>query len=100
MTDPSASRYYDTDPGDPEAPVALGEYHGIHPSDHVVYENPAWRQPDGSYRTGGMDPPLVVDAIHRFPGSEDLGDDDQVLAIINGGEWEVNADNLRRVEPS
>jgi hypothetical protein len=65
----------------------LQEYRGLRPGMHVVYQNPAWQQPDGSYKTAGMDPPLVITEI------VDLGDG-YVTAVINDGEWEVNAANL------
>ena len=81
------SQFYETDPDDPEAPTLLDEYNGLKPGDHVLYQVEEWRQPDGTYKTGGMDPPLVItELVH-------LGDE-FVTAIINNGEWEVNADNL------
>jgi len=89
----SGSRFYRTDPGDPDAPVVLEEYAGDHgvirPGDQVVYENPAWRQADGSYWTGGMDPPLEVTEIIDFGGGH------PPQAILNNGEYEVSAANLR-----
>lgn len=84
------SNYYITDPGDPDAPVRLTEYNGLHDGASVAYENPAWRQPDGTYYTGGMDPPLVVTEILQVGP--------HVTAILNDGEWETNADNLRAVD--
>jgi len=90
------SRYYATDAGDPDAPRVLRGFTGakgtIKPGDHVVYENEAWRQQDGTYRTGGMDPPLVVAELVDLGGGP-------VQAILNDGEWEVSAANLRKVEP-
>lgn len=91
------SRFYDIDPSDPESPVLLPEYHGEHhgmirPGDRVAYENPAWRQPDGTYKTGGMDGPLTITEI------VDLGGDIPPQAILNDGEYEVSADSLRRIE--
>jgi hypothetical protein len=83
-----------TDPDDPEAPVVIDEYNGLRPGAHVVYQNPAWRQPDGSYKTGGMDPPLVITELVRMPGLEERHGHDMVQAVLNDGEWEVNADNL------
>jgi len=35
-----------------------------------------------------MDPPLILTALYR------MGDSGYTEAIVNGGEWEVNADNL------
>lgn len=79
------SDYYDTD--DADAPRELTEYHGLRVGMRVRYENPAWRQPDGTYRTGGMDGPLIVSALYAF-GERD------VQAVLNDGEIECNADNL------
>jgi len=81
------SHFYDIDPEDAESPWLLDEYMGLHPGDHVVYQNPDWQQPDGTYKTAGMDPPLVITELVQ------LGDE-FVTAIINNGEWEVNAENL------
>jgi hypothetical protein len=50
------SDYYQTNPDDPEARVVLQEYNGLHPGDRVVYRNPFWRQPDGSYLTAAWTP--------------------------------------------
>jgi hypothetical protein len=80
------SRFYETDPTDPDAPRELPEYRGLRPGMSVRYENPAWRQPDGMFKTGGMDGPLMISEIIDFA--------DCVTAILNDGEWEVNADNL------
>jgi len=85
----SMSRFYDTSA--PDAPKELkeyaGQYHGtIRVGDHVVYENPALLR-DGVYFTGGMDPPLVVTEIIDFG--------DFTAAVLNDGEWECQADNLR-----
>jgi hypothetical protein len=88
-TEPSA--FYETDPANPDAPVSLKQYRNLHVGDSVVYENPAWKMDDGTYRTGGMDGPLVISAMFRFG---DPYADDHVTAILNGGEWEVAADNL------
>ena len=82
------SGYYHTDPTDPEAPVELTEYNGLRPGMRVIYTNPAFQQPDGTYKPAGMDPPLILTALYR------MGDSGYTEAIVNGGEWEVNADNL------
>jgi len=92
------SKFYDVDPSDPESPVVLEEYRTprgfmLRPGMGVRYENEAWLQPDGTYKTGGMDGPLVITEIIGFPVIEPH----EVLppqAILNNGEWEVNADNL------
>jgi hypothetical protein len=110
--EPEVSKYWITDPDDPEAPVVIEEYNGLHPGMHVVYQNPAWRQPDGSYKTGGMDPPLVITELVRMPGLEERRVQDRVAAehrpvavqpvvqaVLNDGEWEVNADNLAPEHP-
>lgn len=89
------TEWYHTDVDDPEAPVELLVYKGMRAGDFVVYENPAWRREDGTYATGGMDGTLVVSALFRFPA--DVAGGDYVEAILNEGEWQVNADNLRRI---
>jgi len=81
------SQYYDTESEDDDGPVLLDMYNGLKPGDHVVYQNPSWLQSDGTYKTAGMDPPLVITELVRLGA-------DFVTAIINEGEWEVNADNL------
>jgi hypothetical protein len=88
------SRFYDTDPADPDGPRELTEYRGPHyglirPGFRVAYENPAWRQPDGSYRTGGLDGPLTVTELI------DLGGGTPVLAVLDVGMYDVSASNLR-----
>ena len=85
------SQFYNIDLDDPESPQLLEEYKNLRPGDHVVYQYPPWRQPDGTYKTGGMDPPLVITEILYWPTHETMP---QVQAILNEGEWEVNADNL------
>lgn len=79
----SDSKYYHTDPDDPEAPIVLTRYssgHGeIKPGDAVEYVNPeAAPLPAG---------PLIVAELVAF------GTD--VQAILNDGQYEVSADNLR-----
>jgi hypothetical protein len=80
------SRFYITDAADPEAPVELTEYNGLRPGVEVVYDNPALPP---------LPRPLVVTELIRFhPDTDDPGG---VSAILNEGEYEVNADNLRVV---
>jgi hypothetical protein len=93
------SRFYNTGPDDSQAPRELEEYDGPHHGvirvgDRVVYENPAFRKPDGSYKTGGMDGELVVEEIIDF-GVEGV----PPQAVLNDGQWECSADNLRAVRP-
>ena len=79
-------RFYVSDPKDPDAPVLLSEYHGIRPGDRVTATSitPA----------AG---PLVVDEIYEF---RDNGHGGWVTAILNDGQWETSADNLRRISPA
>lgn len=88
------SRFYDT--SHPDGPHELAEYTGPHHGvirvgDRVVYENPAWRRADGSYATGGMDGTCTVTEIITFDEAEPVF----VQAILNDGEFECSADNLR-----
>jgi hypothetical protein len=87
-----ASKFYVTDPEDPEAPVVLAEYNGKHhgvtrPGDTVEYDDPGapWL---GSPAPDGV--PLIVTEIIDFGGGF------PPQAILNDGAWEVSADNLRR----
>lgn len=90
MSDP----YYNLD--DPDGPTALQQYGLLRVGMRVRYCNPAFLQPDGTYKTGGMDPPLVVSGLYQHPFPRFGGEEDhpQVSAVLNEGEWEVSADNL------
>ena len=84
MSDPCP--YYEHPPDDPDAPVHLAEWEGLRPGSAVSYVGPM-----------PMPGPLVVTALHRFPEvtmacTRDAG---YVLAILNEGEYEVDAANLR-----
>jgi hypothetical protein len=81
--------YYDTDPDDPTAPIELEEYNGIKVGDTVTYHNP--------HSMIGLDGegPLRVDAFYRFVGVL-REDGDYICAILNGGAYECNADNLKK----
>ena len=83
----SEPRFYRANSGDPWSPVLLDSYRGIKPGDHVVYENPALPPPPG---------PLVVTELYLFKNA--LAEPDSVQAILNDGEYELNADNLRKIE--
>jgi hypothetical protein len=76
------SRFYRTDPDDPDAPVPLERFSHLHGvircGDPVEYVNP-----DAPPLPG----PLVLTELLAF------GPD--VLAILNDGEYETSADNLR-----
>lgn len=74
-----SSRFYDTNPDDPDAPTPLAEYRGLRPGDSVRYA------PRDSPHT--LDEPLVITELNLFGL---LG----VQAILNDGEYEVSADNL------
>lgn len=80
-------KFYVTDPDDPSAPVLLAEYHGIKPGDEVTYHNPAASLPP-------LPGPLTVDEIYEF---RDLGAGGWVVALLNGGQYEVNAGHLSPV---
>jgi len=74
--------YYNTDPNDPEAPVLLERYNGLSPGDAVEYVNDRWPG-------GAISGPLVLTALYDWP-------EHGVSAILNDGEWEVDAVNLRK----
>ncbi len=79
------SRFYRTDPDDPDAPLPLTRYSHLHgeirPGDAVEYVNPAAPPLPG---------PLVLTELLAF------GTD--VLAILNDGEYETDASNLRKIQ--
>ena len=72
------SAFYDTNPADPMAPVPLTAYRDIWVGEMVYY-------------TGPMPLPglHIVTELLRWPGQ-----DEWVMAILNDGEYEVNADLL------
>lgn len=69
------SGYYATDPTDPDAPVVLAVHCGMSPGALVRYT-----------ATPALPGPLTV--------SELLDWGDHVMAILNDGEYEVDAANL------
>jgi hypothetical protein len=93
------SKFYVTDPHDPESPHVLDEYAGPHhgvirPGDQVTYDNPA--MPGlGSPAPDGI--PLVVAELIDFGG---FGGGHLVQAVLNDGAYECGADNLRQVSAS
>jgi hypothetical protein len=88
LDEDQASRFYDTAPGGPRVLAGYsGPHHDtIRPGDLVVYENPAWREPVAAVAV-----PMIITEIIDFGG------DLPPQAILNDGEWEVSADNLRTV---
>jgi hypothetical protein len=77
------SRFFTTDSSDPLAPVLLEEWRGLRPGMAVVY-------------VGRDDMPtanLTIAEIVEFPG--DGFESGWVTAILNDGEYEVDASNLR-----
>lgn len=93
---PDITRFYLTDPADRNSPKSLNAYttparETIWPGDRVAYQNPAMRQADGNYETGGIDGPLTVTAL------VDFGEGYPPQAILNDGLYEVSAVNLRRL---
>jgi hypothetical protein len=95
------------DPGDPDSPCELDGYetltHGtIRPGDTVVYENEAWRQPDGSYKTAGLDGTYVITAIIDYDPCGETGERLTMAQLTDAGSgnyYEVTADNVRAVTP-
>lgn len=69
------SKFYDTDTGDPLGPRELHEWEGLRPGMEVVYTGPM-----------PLPGPLVVAELVDFG--------DYVFAVLNDGEYEVNAANL------
>jgi hypothetical protein len=84
------TEYYTTDPTDPYAPVELEEYRGIRVGDSVAYDNP-----DSAATLEG---PLTVSALYRFPPGVQMWTVEYIAAVLNGGEYECSADNLRKEE--
>ena len=84
----SPGRFYRTDPDDPDAPIQLSRYSHLHGvincGDAVEYVNPSGPPLPG---------PLVLTELYAF-GT------DSVLAILNDGEYETSADNLRALPPA
>lgn len=81
------SQFYDTTrPGGPREKSWYAAEHGfLRPGDHVTYDN-----------TVG---PAGLTGEHVITELIDLGDSDHtVTAILDGGTWEVQANNLRREE--
>jgi len=84
------SQFFHIDPDDPQGPRMLNEYKGIRPGDEVVYRaRPALK----SLRT---DDRLVVTELVEFGENKAQGQWAWVLAVLNDGEFEVDADNLRK----
>jgi hypothetical protein len=81
------SRFYRSDPDDPDAPIQLERYSHLHgvirPGDACEYVNP---------QAPPLPGPLVITELWAF------GTD--VLAILNDGEYETSADNLRALPPA
>jgi hypothetical protein len=83
-------KYYDTDPEDPEAPIELDEYKDIKPGAQVIYDNPQVQAP--------LPDRLTVSAIYRFPATIGTWNDyARTVVILNDGEYEVDADNVKRI---
>lgn len=79
------SRFYDTDPDDPYAPVELDEYHGLRPGMRVRYVG----------LHGHVGEPWTITELIGWPDA-DLPP--KVVAICDDGTWEVDADNLVPME--
>lgn len=80
------SKWYRTDPSDPDAPVEVTRYPGtdIRRGCTVMYTGPV---PLPGLHT--------VEAIHCFPGEG--AQPPAWLAILDGGKYEVDPANLRRI---
>lgn len=75
------SRFYNTDPNDPDAPVLLDEWEGLRPGVAVRYEG-----------THALEGPFVVTEILHW-------DDLSTTVILNDGEYECEARNLVPLDP-
>lgn len=77
------SRYFDVEASEGEL-EELTEYRSVSPGMAVTYlgDVPLW------------DELLIVDELIRFNDGGPLGVGSHVVAILNDGGWEVNADNL------
>jgi len=87
------SRFYDTtQPGGPREVTWYAARLGfLRPGDHVTYENP--------HGPAGVEGEHVITELIDLGSDDDLGPANLVTAILDDGVWEVQADNLRRVEP-
>lgn len=74
------SRFYTTDPSDPDAPVLLQSHKGLRAGMTVEYTGPI-----------PLDGPLVITELLSWSR---VGLTHNVQAILNDGEYEVDADNL------
>jgi len=79
------SKYYETDPDDPDAPVVLDEYNGLRAGDRVRY-TASIPMPDEE---------TIIDEIIEF------GDGDVMAVLLVGNKepldiFEVDADNLTK----
>jgi hypothetical protein len=79
-------RFYRANPKDPDAPVLLDHYKDLRPGLMVVYDNPRMA---GARLPG----PLVVTELWEMQLSHSRRR--SITAILNDGEWEVSADNLK-----
>jgi hypothetical protein len=79
-------RFYRADPKDPDAPVLLDHYKDLRPGMAVVYANP--KLPLTSFGE-----PITITELWSFKLTGRRGR--SVTAILNDGEWEVTADNLK-----
>lgn len=83
--------FYRTDPDDPDAPIRIDEHQGMRVGDLVAYTNPAL--------AFGLTEPMKLTALYQFRDCRRSVVPSGVLtqAILNEGEFEVNADNLHTV---
>lgn len=77
------SRFYTTDPADPDAPVLIDEYNGLKPGMTVEYAYDLL-----------LPGPFVITELLRW---DHPGVAHAVQAILDDGAFEVDADNLRPV---
>jgi hypothetical protein len=99
----TSSRFYVTDPADPDVPVVVDPFNGPHgpvrAGDVVAYCNPAWRERgDTDFRIAGVD---LRDGLMIVEEIVDLGagEPQAILTTSRGESWQVSAANLAPCAP-
>jgi hypothetical protein len=97
----TASRFYVTDPADPDAPVDVfpGPHGPVRAGDVVAYCNPVWRERgETEFRVAGVD---LRDGLMVVEEIIDFGEHapEAILTTSRGESWQVAAANLAPCSP-